>query len=135
MLKLDEPPRITGSSEDTPVSAAEREHLDYLERMKSYPDIPGNVIDNAYSAWNALRREFGSSTPIPAASVLEEKMDYYWSRGEHHVNAEIIADEPICWVYVNSLTKEAWGDEIEADARLTPRLIEAFACRILGSRE
>lgn len=109
--------------------AREEEHFKFLDLMKSAPKhfISERTAHVARRTWLSSKHAASRFLAIPAAGVGENRQILYsWDKADHHLEAEILENEPVEWFYRNSRTRKEWYEEVSLDTTDYPKALISY---------
>jgi len=107
--------------------AKHMQHREYLNRVSGgeHALVTPGTASQAMKAWNAIWVASGGRMPIPAACTGPDgEMFYSWDRGRHHLELEIIPDQPAEFFYRDRETEQLWAEDYNIGGPLPAETIE-----------
>ncbi len=105
------------------------EHLKYLERVSTSDDplISRDTALLAARAWTLIWDASDGKMPIPAACTGPDgQMLYAWDHGRHHLELEIIPQQPAEFFYKDRETRELWSEDYTIGDPIPAEAVERF---------
>jgi hypothetical protein len=96
------------------VRDAHADHLQFLAEIAAGhdPAVTPATAELARRAWEQIRAATGNRMPVPAACTVPDGQIFYcWDHHRHHLELEIIPNEPADYFYRDRQTNEYWGEE------------------------
>jgi len=118
--------RLTAAKRDPVELSRHWRHLAFLKQVSSgdEPAITQHIASQSMRAWVDIRRATRNRMPVPAAVTGPDgQMFYSWDRGRHHMELEIVPDEPAFFFYRDRQTGETWSQDYEVGDRLTAGIV------------
>lgn len=114
-----------------PIMAEIEEHFAFLKSASSDQDDPQITVATeamARHVWWLFWQASGQRLPVPAACTGSDgRLLYSWDNGRHHLEFEIIPNEPSEIFYRDRLTGQCWVHEHTLGDRLPSSVVGALA--------
>lgn len=101
------------------------EHYDWLEKQFKSGEITASMFARANQYSDLLLDPIKNKMPIPgAATGPDGEMFFGWDKGRHHLELELIPDQPAEWFYRDRETEEIWGEDQNDGDPLPAKVLE-----------
>jgi len=127
ITKVDAPvDRVVAPKRDPVELSRHWRHVAFLREASrgDHAAITPQIARQLMIAWSYIRRVTQNRMPVPAAMTGPDgQMFYSWDRGHHHMELEIIPDEPAFFFYRDRRTGKTWSEDYVVGDRLSADVI------------